>query len=253
MRTFILSILLFIFGFSIAQKPIVKPGNYGWPTANGTSKNSSIVMLSGSGTDLSNLEIMAEVLATGEKKKVQLTNVEEHLVLVKSGVLTITIKDSTFSLVKGSIALIMPGEKYSVNNSDTAPCEFHVMKYQSKAPVDLARGKSSGGSFVRDWNKLTFKPHDRGGVRPYFTKATAMSKRFEMHVTTLNEGNISHPPHTHRAEEIILVLEGNVDILIGENRYKGKPGDVLFLPSNLPHGLTNDGKGQCVYFAYQWE
>ena len=253
MHTILLSMMLLSFGFATAQKPIVKPGSYAWPTTDATNKNSSSVMLSGGATDLSNLEVTANVLATGKKKKVQLPTTEEHLVLVKSGVLTITLNDSTFNLGKGSIALIMPGEKYSINNTGTVPCEFHVMKYQSKAPVDLARGKSSGGSFVRDWNKLTFKPHDRGGVRPYFTKGTAMSKRFEMHVTTLNEGKISHPPHTHRPEEIILVLEGNVDILIGDNRYKGQSGVVLFLPSNLPHGLINDGMGQCTYFAYQWE
>jgi (S)-ureidoglycine aminohydrolase len=234
--------MLFSFGFAIAQKPMVSPGSYHWPANDVTNKNSSTVMLSGSATDLSYLDVSANVLATGKKKKIQLPTTEEHLVLVKSGVLTITLNDSTFNLGKGSIALIMPGEKYSVNNMGVVPCEFHTMKYQSKAPVDLARGKSSGGSFVRDWDQLTFKPHDRGGVRPYFTKGTA-----------LNQGNISHPPHTHRPEEIILVLEGKVDILIGDKRYKGNIGDVLFLPSNLPHGLINDGKGQCTYFAYQWE
>lgn len=237
----------------LAQQPMLNPGVYPWTENEGGTKNSSSRMLSGSATDFSRLEISANIFAVGKKKNIQLSQVEEHLLLVKSGVVMLTKNDSTFSLNKGSIALILPGEKYGLQNIGQQPCEYHVMKYRSKLPVDLERGRSAGGSFVREWDKLKFNPHDRGGVRPYFTKATAMSKRFEMHVTTLNEGLISHPAHTHRAEEIILVLDGNVDELIGETHYKGKPGDVLFLPSNLPHGLKNDGKGPCTYFAYQWE
>ena len=117
----------------------------------------------------------------------------------------------------------------------------------------MARGKTAGGSFVKDWSKITFKPHERGGVRSYFDRPTALTKRFEMHVTSLKEGFPSHPPHTHRAEEFILVLEGSVEMMIGEQSNKGKAGDILFAPSNVPHGLKNDGTGMCSYFAFQWE
>ena len=130
---------------------------------------------------------------------------------------------------------------------------FHDMKYQSKLPVNANRGSSSGGSFVKDFNKLTFRPHERGGVRPCFDRPTAMTRRFEMHITTLKEGFNSHDPHTHRDEEIILVLEGNIEIMVGENFYKAAAGDFIFVPTQILHGLKNDGKGPCSYFAYQWE
>jgi (S)-ureidoglycine aminohydrolase len=68
------------------------------------------------------------------------------------------------------------------------------MKYRSQLPMDKDRGKEAGGSLVIDWNELPFNPHDKGGIRRYFDRATAMCERFEMHVTTLNEGLKSHEP-----------------------------------------------------------
>ncbi len=249
---YLVAFILFVFPLlAFAQNP-VKPGVYPWPTAS-LEKNSKQVVFTGTATDLSFFEVTANVLAPGKQQKTKVPYSEEHLLLVNSETVSVTFSDSTHVLVKGSVAMIMPGEKYSVKNNGSNPANYHIMKYRSRLPIDMSRGKTSGGSFAKDWNKLTFKPHERGGVRPYFDRATAMAKRFEMHTTTLNEGNISHPPHTHAAEEIILVLEGEVEMLIGETWHKAKQGDVLFAPSKIPHGLKNIGKGQCSYFAFQWE
>jgi (S)-ureidoglycine aminohydrolase len=250
--TYLLLLLLLPFNPSI-QEQTISAGVYQWPSMS-ESKDKSVttVMLSGNAYDLSHLEVIAQQLAPGKKSRVKV-DTEEQLLLIKAGTLTITLNDSIFSLGKGSIAMMMPGEKYSLQNNGPAGCQFHVMKYKSKLPVDLARGQSSGGSFIKDGNKLTFRPHERGGVRSYFDRPTAMTKRFEMHVTTLKGNFKSHDPHQHRAEEIILVLEGSVEMLIGENSYKAGAGDVLFAPTNVFHGLKNSGDVPCSYFAFQWE
>ena len=80
-----------------------------------------------------------------------------------------------------------------------------------------------------------------------------MSKRFEMHVTTLNEGLQSHDPHTHAAEEIILIIDNQAEMQIGDRFLKGKAGDVYYVGSNVLHGIRNDGTVPCTYFAYQFE
>jgi len=247
MRNLLIIILALVTpGLAMSQSNLIKGGVYKWPTKKGT-------MLSGSAFDLSKIEVSANNLASGKQQKTQVPSNEEHLLLIKSGVLTITVKDSTYRLEKGSVVMIMPSDKYSVKNEGTESASYHLMKYRSKLPVDLERGKTNGGSFVRDWNKLTFIPQEKGGTRAYFNRPTAMARKFEIHVTTLKEGFISHPPHTHRAEEIILILEGNVEMLIGESSYKASSGDILFAPTQVLHGLKNDGKGICSYFAIQWE
>ena len=74
-----------------------------------------------------------------------------------------------------------------------------------------------------------------------------------MHVTTLNEGIKSHEPHTHRAEEIILVIDNKTEMQIGSDFYKGVTGDIYYVASNIAHAIRNDGVGPCMYFAFQFE
>ena len=80
-----------------------------------------------------------------------------------------------------------------------------------------------------------------------------MQKRFEMHITTLKEGLSSHDPHTHRAEEIILMINGETEMLIGDKNYQGKTGDFYYAGSNMLHGIKNIGQAACMYFAIQFE
>jgi (S)-ureidoglycine aminohydrolase len=69
----------------------------------------------------------------------------------------------------------------------------------------------------------------------------------------LKEGLKSHDPHTHRAEEIVLVIDGQTEMELGSKLYKGTVGDIYYLGSNISHAIRNDGKGLCSYFAFQFE
>jgi (S)-ureidoglycine aminohydrolase len=214
----------------------------------------SATLFEGSAYDMEYLQMTANALLPSPcKSTLQVPANEEHLLLIKTGVLSLGMRDSSWSIGGGSVALLMPGEKYTLQNTLNDSCTYYVMKYRSKAIVDMARAQASGGSFVKDWNKLEFKPHERGGIRKYFERPTAMAKRFEMHVTTLKEGIKSHEPHTHRAEEIVLIIDNKTEMQIGDKFYKGGTGDVYYLGSNVSHAIRNDGKGTCTYFAFQFE
>ena len=119
--------------------------------------------------------------------------------------------------------------------------------------MDVARGKAAGGSMLIDWNDLTFMPHDKGGIRRYFDRKTALSDRIEMHVTTLNPNIKSHEPHTHNPGEIIIMMDGTTEMEIGDKKYQGTVGDIYFLGSGIPHGIRNTGDKPCMYMAFQWQ
>ena len=253
-------ILLPIFFLSplliFAQRDSIPSGIYSWkrPVQNVQKNILTSVLFEGSAHDLKFLQMSANALLPAKtKNNLQVPDDEEHLLLMKTGTLTIGLKDSSWSIGAGSIALLMPGEKYSLQNSNQDSCNYYLMKYSSKLPINTTRGKTSGGSFVKDWNKIQFTPHERGGIRNYFERPTAMCKRLEMHVTTLKEGIKSHEPHKHRAEEIVLVIDNKTEMQIADNFYKGSAGDVYYLGSNVSHAIRNDGKGPCMYFAFQFE
>ena len=47
------------------------------------------------------------------------------------------------------------------------------------------------------------------------------------------------PPHVHsREDELFYVLEGEFDVYVGEQAYKAKTGECVFLPQFKPHAFV---------------
>lgn len=254
-KIFVLAVIL-VPCLCYSQLPPIASKKYSWiiPADEAQQNLWSALLFEGSAHDMEYLQMSANAITPSKKRtSMQVPDNEEHLLLVKTGILNIGIKDSTWSAGGGSIALLMPGQKYLLQNTTKDSCTFYLMKYRSKLPVDRTRAEASGGSFVKDWNRIAFRPHDKGGIRNYFEKATPMTRRFEMHVTTLKEGIKSHEPHTHRAEEIVLIIENKTEMQIGDQFYKGGAGDIYYLGSDVPHAIQNVGTGTCTYFAFQFE
>ena len=57
------------------------------------------------------------------------------------------------------------------------------------------------------------------------------------------------PGHTHPGEEIIYVIEGTWEYVIGGKREIAKPGDVLFVPAGVIHSAKNIGTGNAAELA----
>ena len=178
---------------------------------------------------------------------------EELLIIIKKGDLTVTLGEKSKTLGPGSVALIMPGDSHRFENRSSESVTYYVMRYTSNEVPDLDLTQMAGESFWIDWKDVPYKPHDKGGIRRMFDRATVMCKRFEMHVTTLNQGLWSHPPHTHRAAEILLMIENTAQESIAGVLQPAGVGDVIFLESNVPHGIQNTSQGTCTYFAFQFE
>lgn len=177
----------------------------------------------------------------------------ERFYIIKSGWATIQLNDQKITtLNRGSVVCVLPNDVLNITNKEDGPLEIYEMSYQANTAMNIERGVKAGGSFITHWDDITFKPHDKGGVRQFFDRPTAMLNRFDIHVTQLNVGFKSHDPHTHVNEEIILMLEGNAEMQIGNDHQKANPGDAVLLGSNVLHNLTNIGNTPCLYFAIQW-
>ncbi len=50
------------------------------------------------------------------------------------------------------------------------------------------------------------------------------------------------PPHIHAVEdEFIYVAEGELDVLIGDQKHTARAGDLVKFPKNVPHGVWQKG------------
>jgi (S)-ureidoglycine aminohydrolase len=103
-----------------------------------------------------------------------------------------------------------------------------------------------------DRNSLTVKRTDKGESRPILDRATSMFTRLEVHATMLNGGMESHPPHTHREEEIMLLMDGKLTAHIGTKDFNAVPGDIILLRPGIIHNVKNAGTERCWYFAIKW-
>lgn len=119
--------------------------------------------------------------------------------------------------------------------------------------VALAGQQPVMGSAVFDWNTIPVTKTNVGSVRPFFKARTATLDELEVHVTTLNPGMASHPPHRHPNEELVIIREGTVEALVNGQWKRVGPGSVIFNASNQLHGLRNVGPGPATYHVINWK
>jgi XRE family transcriptional regulator, regulator of sulfur utilization len=107
-------------------------------------------------------------------------------------------------------------------------------------------------SSVFDWNAIPARQTNVGSVRSFFKAPTATLRELELHVTSLNPGVASHPPHQHPNEELVIVKEGMVEALVNGEWKRVGPGSVIFNASNQLHGLRNVGSTPATYHVINW-
>jgi (S)-ureidoglycine aminohydrolase len=254
MKIKITILALIICNILIAQKSILPSQVYKWNLDFNASadKIQTSTIFTGKGGVLSNHTMKGIMLGAYQKLKIKKSKEIERFYIVKSGLARINLNQQNTALNRGSVVCVLPGDELEIINALETPLALYEMSSEAKETINIVRGEKAGGSFITHWDDITFKPSDKGGVRQFFDRPTATLNRFDIHVTQLNVGFKSHDPHTHVNEEIILMLDGNAEMQIGNDHQKANPGDVVLLGSNILHNLTNVGTSPCLYFAIQW-
>jgi XRE family transcriptional regulator, regulator of sulfur utilization len=115
--------------------------------------------------------------------------------------------------------------------------------------------KTSGpviGESVYDWNSMSVQRSPVGETRAIVKGPTVTLDELEMHVTTLNPGLASHPPHKHPNEELVILDKGTVEALVNGEWKRIGPGSVVFNASNVEHALRNVGDTPAQYHVINW-
>lgn len=118
--------------------------------------------------------------------------------------------------------------------------------------LTVAAQKPRQTSTVFDWTMLDPKPSAIGARREVMQSPTPTLEELEMHITTLNVGQVSHPPHRHPEEELLIVKEGIVETLQNGRASRLGPGSIIFHSSNDLHNIRNAGTTPATYHVIQW-
>ena len=207
----------------------------------------------GTTTDLKLFSFHSTTLAAGATNHPPRAVMDrDELIVIKEGIVTVLINDSLKTLGPGSIALIGAGDRQQFSNKGTAPVTYYVIGFQSVKPVNIDRGRVAGGASLHEWSLIPVKQTPKGQSRPVFDRPSAMFRQFEVHATTLHAGQESHPQHHHSNEEIILMMQGDITMHIGEKYLKAPVGSIAMLRSEVLHSLQNTGNNDCWYYAIKW-
>lgn len=85
--------------------------------------------------------------------------------------------------------------------------------------------------------------------RQVFAGTTHEGFPIDMHITTLQPGQMPHPAHAHVHEEMIMVQTGTLEVTILEKTTRIGPGSVAYVMSNEKHSWKNVGDTPSTYFV----
>jgi len=216
----------------------------------GTNKRRHV--LEGSTDTLEYLQVHASTVEPGMAVHGAHTHDDrEELIIIKEGTLEQTINGESRILSPGSVTLALPGDSHGIRNAGEDRVTYYIIQWRTKGSSGPADPSASSRSV--NWDDLEMQQTSKGGRRSIMRVPTSMLAEFEMHTTMLNEGMKSHDQHTHIEDEIIIVRYGQVAEMIDGKPHKAGPGSVIFLGSNVPHGIRNIGEGPCEYYAFKWK
>lgn len=179
--------------------------------------------------------------------------VGDHLLIVREGQLFVEMGSIHKMLGPGGVLVFNPYHQLTIHTDSSSYARYYLFTFASSSRSYQDQMLPGSHLVAVDWPEMLMKETDKGESRQIFSTSMVSLQNLNMHATTLNPGEISHPQHVHRNEEIILLRSGHVRMHIADRYLDAEGGDLVFLPSGVPHDLENGKDGRCEYFALQWE
>jgi quercetin dioxygenase-like cupin family protein len=136
-----------------------------------------------------------------------------------------------------------------ITRRDFAVAAVSILATAAVAALAQSAAKPVMHSAVFQWQNLKVEPTKMGERRSVFDAPTPALADLEMHITTLNPGESPHPPHHHAAEELMIIKEGTLEALQGDQTNIVTAGGIIFEASNEWHGLRNIGTNRATYYV----
>ena len=100
-------------------------------------------------------------------------------------------------------------------------------------------------------SQVPYSGDQKKKARSFFHGMEHSGFNLEAHETVLGPGVETHPPHSHEHEEIIVVVEGTVEVTVEGKSEMVEPGSVIYYEPNRSHNLRNAGTTPCRYYVIE--
>jgi quercetin dioxygenase-like cupin family protein len=116
---------------------------------------------------------------------------------------------------------------------------------QTKQPQVMSTSK------IYHDQQISWEGNDEKKGREFFLGATHGGFKLETHETSLGPGTLTHAPHKHPHEEIVILAEGTLEAYFDEKTEQVEAGSVIWLASNQMHSVRNAGAMPCRYYVIE--
>ncbi len=106
---------------------------------------------------------------------------------------------------------------------------------------------------------LAEDPVEKWRPYPLFSGPTPAHDQMACHVSVLSPGHCPHPPHEHVEEELLIILNGEADILIangpqpeGAHVERLRAGSFVYYPAHQHHTIRNCPAAPVSYLMFKW-
>ena len=99
--------------------------------------------------------------------------------------------------------------------------------------------------------EIPYKGDAKKKARRFFYGPEHSGYNLEMHETVLGPGVETHALHTHAHQEIIILVEGTVQVSMDGRTDTVEAGSVIFYEPDRPHNLRNTGTTPCRYYVVE--
>jgi uncharacterized cupin superfamily protein len=122
----------------------------------------------------------------------------------------------------------------------------------SEPPLPIKTHLREGEGFVE--SRAGWKSY------PLFKGSTPILTGMKAHVSVLSPGHCPHPPHCHLEEELLVVLDGEAEILIANSPDPSDatvkrfgPGSLVYHPAYQRHTIRNVAAAPVTYLMFKWQ
>jgi uncharacterized cupin superfamily protein len=108
--------------------------------------------------------------------------------------------------------------------------------------------------------RIPLPPDKEKGWKPYpiFRGFTGGLQNLSCHVSVLKRDCLPHSPHSHKEEELLMLLSGEIELILpeapnGNQQRHLKPGQFVYYPSHFTHTLQTTSDAPANYLMFKWQ
>lgn len=109
---------------------------------------------------------------------------------------------------------------------------------------------------------LPFEEDSRARWKPYplLSGRTRNLGKITAHISVLSTSHSPHPPHEHTEEELLIVLDGEADLIVPQGEsvddtcvHHVEAGQLVYYPSFVRHTIRNISNRPVTYLMFKWQ